>query len=114
MAERNRTPVQWFEGGPLHGRQQDKNILGRWRVYLDERGEPLSTRDGDARARARVDGKSVTFYKLDPTEQHRDGRFGRVYVFCTLLEQRARELLRQQDAAAAAVTASVTGTPTGP
>lgn len=99
--------MQWFVGGPLHGRREDKHILGRWRVYLDERGLPLSTRDGDARARLRSDGKPVTFYKVDPVEHREDGRFGRRYVFCTLLEQRAREQLRQADAAAVATADAV-------
>lgn len=79
----------WFEGGPLHGLQREKTNVGRWITYMDDRGEPLRTVDGDSRMRARLDGRPVTFYKLD-RESAANGRIGRVYTFCTLLEERAR------------------------
>lgn len=104
-----RTPVIWFDGGPLHGKELHKTALGRWPVYLeptldrDGAVRPLRTSEGDARARRRAEGDPVTFYKLDGEQETHNGRTGRRYVFCTLLEERARRKRRKENPVAAVV-----------
>lgn len=109
-----------FEGGPLHGRRIDKRSGGRWQTYVEPRLDgdglpiPVRTDEGQARVVRRLDGDPVTFYRLDPDQWREGGRFGRTYVFCTLLEERARRAARAADAAAAAAAAAVSSPAAAP
>lgn len=118
---RNRTPVMAFEGGPLHGRRIDKRAGGRWQTYVEPRLDPdglpipVRTDEGANRVVRRMNGDPVTFYRLDDAPPWREaGRFGRTYVFCTLLEERARRAARAADAAAAAAAAAVSSPAAAP